>query len=139
MKIAFLKAGGVFNGLCALLHLGFPGFMKWDETLALLPQDKSPFVEQPLFIMNWCLLIFWVILAWLPLFYSHELLETRLGRSIMVSLILFWIIRICILQPVYIGVSAPISWGMIVFFMIGLLLFSVPLGLELKKRKQKPA
>ncbi len=129
----FLKAGGIFNVLCALLHIAFPGMFKWNEILALLPPDKSPFLSQPLYIMNWCMLIFWLILAWIPLFNSKALLEPGLGRTLLSSLVIFWIIRIFILQPVYIGLSAPVSWCMIGFFSIGLILFIIPLGMSIKQ------
>ena len=128
-----LKAGGIYNGLCALLHAGFPGMFKWNDVLALLPPDKSPFLAQPLYIMNWCMLIFWIILAWIPLFNSQELLKPGIGRTLLSSLVVFWIIRIFILQPVYIGLSAPVSWYMIGFFSIGLLLFAIPLMMSIKQ------
>ncbi len=130
----FIKAGGIYNGLCALLHAGFPGIFKWDKILALLPPDKSPFLSQPLYIMNWCLLIFWLILTWIPLFHSRELLKPGLGRTLLTSLVIFWIIRIFILQPFYIGVTAPMSWYMIGFFSIGLALFAIPLGMTFRKK-----
>ncbi len=129
-----LKVGGIYNGLCALIHVMFPNIFKWDEVLALLPPDKSPFLAQPLYIMNWCMLVFWVILAWIPIFNSQELLKPGIGRTLLSSLVLFWIIRIFILQPVYIGITEPVSWCMVGFFSIGLALFAIPLVMSVKEK-----
>ncbi len=128
MNIEFLlKIGGIYNILCALLHLAFPKILKWDEILKQLFNEQRPFIEQPLKIMNWCLFIFWIILAYIPLVHTSELLNTGLGRTLLSSIVIFWSIRIFILQPAYIGVKDPISWKMIGFFLVGLLLFAIPL------------
>ncbi len=129
-----LKVGGLYNVLCALLHVVFPGIFKWDEVLALLPPDKSPFLAQPLYIMNWCMLVFWLILGWILFFNSQEMLKPGIGRTLLSSLVLFWIIRIFILQPVYIGITAPVSWYMIGFFSIGLALSAIPLAMSVKEK-----
>ena len=128
MKIELLlKVGGIYNILCALLHVAFPKMFNWGAILLLLPGDKRPFLEQPLHIMNWCMAIFWIILAYIPLAHTSDLLKPGLGRTLLASIVAFWIIRIFVLQPVYIGLRDPISWQMIGFFLVGLFLFSVPL------------
>lgn len=125
--ITILKIGGGYNILCALLHVAFPGMFKWGEILKLLPEEKEPFLSQPLYIMNWCLMIFWLILAYIPVFHGDELLKPGIGRTLLFSIVLFWIIRLFILQPLYIGMKEPVSWVMSVFWLIGLILFAVPL------------
>ncbi|MCP3940644.1 MAG: hypothetical protein GY710_04070 [Desulfobacteraceae bacterium] len=136
MKIEFLlKIGGVYNLLCALLHLVFPKMFGWKEILLLLPGDKRPFLEQPLYIMNWCMGIFWIIFAYICFVHSSDLLKPGIGRTLLVSMVTFWIIRIFVLQPVYIGLCAPISWQMIGFFMVGLILFAVPLIKSLRSHQ----
>jgi len=128
MKTEFLlKIGGLYNTLCALLHVVFPKMFKWGEILLQLPGDKAPFLAQPLYIMNWCMAVFWIILAYIPIVHSSDLLKPGLGRTLLWSIVIFWIIRIFVLQAVYIGLTALISWQMIGFFLIGLILFAVPL------------
>ncbi len=122
-----LKIGGVYNVLCAFLHVVFPQMFKWQVILSELPGDKRPLIEQPLLIMNWCLAVFWIILAYIAIIHSKDLLKQGIGRALLVSIVAFWLIRIFILQPLYIGLSDPISFKMIGFFLVGLFLFGIPL------------
>ena len=129
-----LKIGGVYNILCAVLHLLFPKLLNWSEVLRLLPVDKLQFIEQPLYIMNWCLTIFWLMLAYIPLVHTSDLLKPGIGRTLLSSIVIFWIIRILVLQPVYIGLTDPTSWKLICFFIVGLALFAVPLVNSLRTK-----
>lgn len=121
-----LKIGGIYNILCAVLHVFFPKMLKWDEIVPLIPGDRRPFVEQPLHIMNWCMAISWAMLAYIPIFHAQQLLEPGLGRTLLASIVIFWIFRIFILQPIYIGFKDPVSLRMTGFFLVGLALFAVP-------------
>jgi hypothetical protein len=122
-----LKIGGIYNILCALLHVIFPKMFKWGNILKLLPGDKRLILEPSLHIMNWCMAVFWIILAYISLVHTSELLTPGLGRTLLASIVIFWVIRIFVLQPLYIGIKNRMSWQMIGFFLIGLMLFAVPL------------
>ena len=76
--------------------------------------------------MNWNQLIFWLILAYISLFFSDELLSSPLGKSILTIIVLFWIIRILIFQPLYVGFKTGISKLQLLFFIPGLILFIIP-------------
>lgn len=127
-----LKIGGVYNILCALLHVLFPTMFKWDKILESLSGDKRLILKPSLYIMNWCMAIFWLILAYIPLVHTSELLTPGLGRTLLASIVIFWIIRIFVLQPIYIGLKNRTSWQMIAFFLVGLMLFAVPLVQSLR-------
>lgn len=126
-KELLLKIGGIYNILCALLHVIFPKMFKWGKILKLLPRDKRLILEPSLHIMNWCMAVFWVILAYIALVHTSELLMPGLGRTLLASIVIFWVIRIFVLQPLYIGIKNRASWPMIAFFLVGLILFAVPL------------
>ncbi len=125
--ILILKIGGIYNILCALLHVMFPKMLGWEKILPSIPDHQRPFVRQPLYIMNWCLALFWVILAYIPIFYADQMLTTGLGKSLLAAIVIFWLIRIFVLQPVYIGMKSAESRKMTGFFLVGLILFAVPL------------
>jgi hypothetical protein len=127
-----LKIGGIYNILCALLHVVFPKMFKWSKILESLPGDKRLILEPSLHIMNWCMAVFWIILAYISLVHSSELLTPGLGRTLLASIVLFWVIRIFVLQPLYIGIKNRMSWQMIGFFLVGLILFAVPLVQSLR-------
>ena len=98
----FLKMGAVFHLICALFHTAFPKMFNWNENLSELSEEKSIIIKQNLHIMNICLLIFLLIFAIVPFFFSSELLATSIGNTILFLIIVFWIIRIFILQPLFI-------------------------------------
>jgi hypothetical protein len=122
-----LKFSGIYSILCALLHVIMPRRYKWDHILQKLPDNIRLLIKPSLYIMNWCLVIFWLILAYIALVHTSELLLPGLGRTLLASIVIFWVIRIFVLQPVYIGIRDPRSWIMIGFFLVGLILFAVPL------------
>ena len=127
-----LKIGGIYNILCALLHVIFPKMFQWDKILESLPRDKRLTLRPSLHIMNWCMAVFWGILAYIPLVHTSELLLPGLGRTLLASIVIFWVIRIFVLQPLYIGVKNRASRQMIAFFLVGLILFTVPLVQSLR-------
>jgi len=106
----FLKIGGVYHLLCALLHIFFPRLLRWENNLKGLSAGRKTIIRQSLHIMNLCLLLFWLILAYIPFFYASELLETHLGMGVLTSIVLFWAVRIFVLQPVFMGVKTRESW-----------------------------
>lgn len=125
-----LKIGAVFHLICALFHIAFPKMFNWNENLSELSGDKSVIIKQNLHIMNICLLLFWLVFAIVPFLFSSELLTTSIGKTILLFIIVFWLIRIFILQPIFMGVKTKESWQMILFFLFGFIFFAIP-GLSL--------
>lgn len=130
-----IKMSSVYYLLCALIHVFFPDMFKWSEIIALLPPDKMPFISNPLYIMNWCMAVFWVVFGVITFFYSADLLKPGIGRAILSSLVVFWLIRMFILQPVYVGFQDPITWQMLAFFSVGLILTAGPLLHSMRKNR----
>ncbi len=122
-----LKIGGIYNILCALLHVILPRMFKWGKILESISGDKRLILEPSLYILNWCMTVFWVMLAYIALVHTSEILIPGLGRTLLASIVIFWVIRIFVLQPLYIGIKHQASWQMIAFFLVGLILFAVPL------------
>ena len=117
-----VRIAGGYNGVCALLHLFFPKILNWKKDLLSLSKDNQACMK----ILNMCLMIFWLILAFIYLFHSNAIASTDLGKSILASMIIFWILRIFVFQPVYLGVKSKESISMILFFLIGLFLNIIP-------------
>jgi hypothetical protein len=67
------------------------------------------------------------MLAYLPLFHTEEMLETNIGKGLLVFIVLFWIFRIFVLQPVFSTFqSTPVLVSLAIFF-TGMLFFAIPL------------
>jgi hypothetical protein len=118
-----IKMGGIYHLICAILHIFFPRIPQWDNHLKDLANDSRLAIKQSLHIMNLCIMVFWLILAYIPFFHVQEILTTPHGKTLLTSIVLFWIVRIFILQPVFIGIKSKESWQMIIFFIPGLILF----------------
>ena len=118
-----VKIAGGYNLACAALHLFFPKMLDWKKDLLSLSQANRACMK----ILNLCLMAFWLTFCYIYLFHSSDMMSTSLGKSILVCMVLFWIFRVFILQPVYLGVKTKESIIMIFFFLIGLILNILPL------------
>jgi hypothetical protein len=65
--------------------------------------------------------------ACIAFIYSQELLSSKLGVGILFMIVLFWIIRILVLQPLFVGFKTTMSKLQVGFFLVGLILFIIPL------------
>jgi hypothetical protein len=117
-----VKIAGGYNLVCAVLHLSFPKMLNWKNDLLSLTKANRACMK----ILNLSLMFFWLTLAFVFLFHSETIINTNLGHSIMACMILFWIFRIFLLQPVYLGVKTKESLAMIIFFLVGLFLNIIP-------------
>jgi hypothetical protein len=125
MKI-ILIIGGVFHFTCAVSHWFFPQIFQWVKNLESLPAEKSAAMLSTLNVQNWCLLIFWLALTYIPIVHADDLLNTRLGKTLLTCIVLFWVIRIFIFHPVFIGFASRESIVQVAYLSIGLVLFSIP-------------
>jgi hypothetical protein len=122
----FIKAGGVYLFICAISHLVFPQLYHWQDKLDRLEKEDTALILNTLKLMNYCQFILWLIFAVIAFFFSQELLNSQLGKCILSMIVIFWVIRIFLLQPIYVGFKTKISKLQVVFFLIGLILFLIP-------------
>jgi hypothetical protein len=122
----FIKFGAVYHLICALSHLVFPKVFKWQDNLKELPGKKKTAVGNSLNISNLCMLLFWLFFAYLSFAFSHELISTQIGKSILTWIVIIWTVRIFLIQPLFGGFKTKESILRTVFFLIGLLLYLVP-------------
>ncbi len=116
-----LLAGGVFHLALAVFHLFFWRIFRWKEDLASLTRVNRAIVQ----ILNLCLTFLFFVMAYVSFFHSAELISTSLGRTILASITLFWILRL-ILQIVFFGARHRLSILFIVIFLIGIVLYLIP-------------
>jgi hypothetical protein len=121
-----IKCGGIFHLICAAFHIIFPRMFKWEENLSTLPESNKTIIKESLYISNICILLFWLILAYIPFFYSYEMLTTQIGKSLLTCIVIKWIIRIFILHPIFSDIKSKVSIMRVVFFLSGFTLFLIP-------------
>jgi hypothetical protein len=121
-----IKIGGIFHLICAMSHLLFPKVFNWQDNLRELPIIKQKKIKQILNISNLSTMMFWLILSYIPFFYSYELITTQIGKALLTFIIIFWVVRIFVLQTVIVGIKSKESWFRIPFFFAGLIFFLIP-------------
>lgn len=122
-----IKTGGVFHLVCGLFHVAYPKMFKWKKNMEDLREKEKKVIKENLYVSNASMLVFWIIFAAIPFFYSHELLTTPIGKALLSSIVIFWVLRIFVIQTFIAGLKTKESWFRIGFFLIGFALFSIPL------------
>jgi hypothetical protein len=117
----FLFAGGIFHLAIAIFHLFFWRIFHWKKDLASLTRINRAIVQ----ILNLCLTFFFFVMAYISFVHASELMSTALGRTILATIALFWILRL-ILQVTYFGARHRISILFIVIFLVGAALYLLP-------------
>ncbi len=97
MNKYLLICGGVINLLLAGFHISFWKIFNWPESLFSLSPVNLGIMQ----VINIHLAFVILVFAYISIFCYRELLSTKLGKSIVVSIILFYILR---------GVNQLIFW-----------------------------
>lgn len=113
--------GGIFNIAFAVFHVIFWRLFHWKRDLASL----SFINRQVMQILNLCLIFAFLIFAYISLFHTAELLDTSLGRALLLLISVFWVLR-AIEQVVFFRLRRALSAAFFVIFLIGALLYGYP-------------
>lgn len=121
-----IMLGGVFNLICGISHIFYPKYFKWNYLLAALDPDKKKTIKQSLYLSNHSMFLFWMAFSVIPIFFSAELLSTKLGMTVLTSIVIFWTLRIFVIQLIVVGFRTRGSIVRSGFFLIGFALFLIP-------------
>lgn len=116
-----LIAGGAFHLALAVFHLFFWRIFHWKEDLPSLTRINRAVMQ----ILNLCLTFLFFIMAYVSFVHASELISSPLGRTILASIALFWVLRL-ILQLVFFGARHRVSMLFIVVFAVGVSLYLIP-------------
>jgi hypothetical protein len=127
--------GGVFHLGFVVFHLFFWQLFKWrparlSEYISLLETGKESatliYVNRAVTqILNLCLTFVFIVVAYISLFYSSELLSSSLGRVLIICISVFWFLR-TIEQLVFFGLKRRLSVVLTFLFVIGFLIYLIP-------------
>ncbi len=84
-----LKIGGVVNLLLAVFHLLFWKALDWPESLLCLTADQSSIMQ----VLSIHLAMAIALFGYLSLFHSKELTTTKLGKSLLLFIGVFYLVR----------------------------------------------
>lgn len=96
--------GGLLHITVGVFHVFFWQLFQWKTELALLTYENS-FIMQGL---NLCLIFVFFVVAYLSLVHANEIMTTKLGKSMLVSVSLFWLVRM-IVGIFFGGISDPFN------------------------------
>jgi len=113
--------GGVFNLGFAIYHIMFWRLFRWKEDLASLTLINRSVMQ----ILNLCLTFVFLVMAYVSFFHRPELIQTSLGKTILVAFSLFWFLRM-VEQVLFFGVKNKVSVAFTLVFLLGSAIYFVP-------------
>ena len=121
MKNTLLIVGGFYHLGFAIFHLFFWRLFNWKKDLASLTIVNRAVMQ----ILNLCLTFVFIVVAYISLFYSSEMLSTNLGKVITASISLFWLIRF-VEQLYFFGLKKLLSIILTILFFAGFIIYLIP-------------
>ncbi len=112
---------GAFCLGMAGFHFLFPRLFAWKEELPKMSPANRAIIQ----ITNRRLIYFFLLVAALCFVFPVELTTTSLGRFLMIGISLFWLSRF-VEQFVYVRIDHPMVHLLTYLFLIGAILFAVP-------------
>ena len=119
---AMIMIGGVYSLGFAIFHLMFWRIFRWKKDLSRLTFINRSVMQ----ILNLCLTFMFLVIAYVSFFHSSELVQTNLGKTLLVGFSLFWFLRM-IEQVIFFGIRNSISIILTLIFLFGCVIYLVPL------------
>jgi len=117
---------GFYSLAFALFHIGFWKQFKWNEDL-----KKMLFVNRGIMqILNIQIIYFFLFVTFVCIVFPAELLNTKLGNVFLLGCSLFWLIRTVQQFIFFFRGKHWLSHVLTVIFIIGTILFALPVFLR---------
>lgn len=114
-------AGAIFNIGFAVFHIFFWKIFQWPSDLKSLSFLNRGIIQ----VLNLCLIFVFLIFGYISLFYTTALLNTGLGRTLLILISLFWFFR-ALEQIVFFKLRHWESWIFLLLFLTGTFLYAYP-------------
>ena len=117
-----LFVAGVYTLALIVFHLLFGRIFGWPKSLSGL----DPVNRSTMQVLNLSITFILGIFAWLSFFHADELLDTELGRTLLILVSALWLFRAG-LQIWFYGLGHKLSFGLFGYFLLGAVLYGMPL------------
>jgi len=114
--------GGFYNLGFAIFHLMFWRLFRWKRDLSSLTFINRSVMQ----ILNLCLTFVFLLMAYISFFNASELIQTNLGKALLVGFSLFWFLRM-IEQIIFFGIRNLISIALTLVLLFGCVIYLIPL------------
>lgn len=115
--------GGFYHLAFFVFHLYFWKLFGWKKDL----QNLSAVNRAVMQILNLRLMWVALVFAYVSFFHAGELLTNSLGKTLLIGIGLFWLMR-AIEQIIFFGVKSLISVAFLIVFVIGAGIYFYPLA-----------
>lgn len=105
---------GLYALAFALFHAAFWKLFRWRAELPRLGPANRGIVP----VLNLALTAFFCIVGAGFVLYAADVASTALGRYLLLAMTAFWLARALVQAP-YFGLRHPLSWGLLVVFLLG--------------------
>jgi len=121
MNEILIIGGGIYMVALVVFHALFWRLFKWPETLRSLDEINKSTIQ----VLNLSITFIFIIFAYVSVAHTDELLNTPLGKSLLILISILWLFR-AVQQVVFYGTSHKASIGLAVYFLVGALLYGIP-------------
>ena len=118
---ALIIIGGIYCLAFVIFHLTFWKLFNWREDLASLTFINRAVMQ----VLNISLTVAFFIFGYISLFHVQELQTTSLGRSLLLLISIFWLLR-AIQQIIFFGLKNRLSLIFFLVFMAGFAIYLIP-------------
>lgn len=121
MKELLILAGGAYTILLIVFHVLFWRIFKWPETLDSLNYINKATIQ----VLNISITFIFFIFAYVSFAHTQELLNTPLGKSLLVLISVLWLFR-AVQQVIFYKLKHRASVGLALYFLLGAFLYGAP-------------
>jgi len=121
MNEALIISGGIYTVVLIIFHVMFWRIFNWPETLKTLNYVNKATMQ----VLNISITFIFCIFAYLSFAHTQELLNTPLGRTLLILISGLWLFRAA-QQLVFYKLRHKASVGLALYFLLGSVLYGIP-------------
>jgi hypothetical protein len=121
MNEILVIGGGIYMLTLIVFHVLFWHIFKWPDSLMSLNKINKSTIQ----VLNLSITFIFVIFGYISFMHTDELLNTQLGKSMLMLISILWLFR-AVQQVVFYDNKHKASIGLTVYFIVGALLYGIP-------------
>jgi hypothetical protein len=121
MNETLVISGGIYMLALIVFHVLFWRIFRWPESLSPLNKVNKSTMQ----VLNLSITFIFAIFAYISFVHTEELVNTSLGKTMLILISLLWLIR-AVLQVIFYGFRHSASVGLTAFFLLGAMLYGIP-------------
>ena len=121
MREIMVIGGGIYMLGLVVFHVLFWRIFKWPETMMSTNEINRSTIQ----VLNLTITFIFAIFAYISFVHTDELLNTGLGKAVLILISMLWLFR-ATLQLVFYDARHKASIGLTIYFLVGAVFYGVP-------------